>query len=157
MLVAIGGVLWWAERVGTFERNLDSLTFGQAMTIGCSQAVALIPGTSRSGITISTGLLLGLRRQAAARFSFLLSSPIIAGASCKAAYDVWGQGGIPEELRVPFAVGVLVSAVSGYAVIAILLRYLQRYTMRVFIYYRVIFGIIVLVLAQFFRFPVNGG
>ena len=156
MLVAIGGLIWWAERRGRFDRDLGRVSFGDAMVIGCAQAVALIPGTSRAGITIAAALFRGLRRPAAARFSFLLSSPIIAGASCKAAYDAWGQGGIAPELQAPFAVGVLVSAVSGYAVIAFFLRYLQRATLRPFIYYRVIFGIIVLALALFFRFPAGG-
>ena len=98
-------------------------------------------------------MFLGFKRPAAARFSFLLSSPIIAGASAKAAFDVLGDG-IPAEMHIPFLVGILVSAVSGYAVIALFLRYLQHSTMRVFIYYRVIFGIIVVALALFFRFPV---
>jgi undecaprenyl-diphosphatase len=97
--------------------------------------------------------LLGFRRPAAARFSFLLSSPIITGASLKAALDVWEEG-IPLAMQVPFFVGIVVSAVAGYAVIALFLRYLQRATMSVFILYRVIFGIIVLALALFFRFPV---
>jgi len=129
------------------------MSLRQAMLIGCAQAIALIPGTSRSGITIATALFMGFKRPAAARFSFLLSSPIIAGASAKAAFDVMGDG-IPPEMHIPFLVGILVSAVSGYAVIALFLRYLQRSTMRVFIYYRVIFGIIVVALALFFRFPV---
>ena len=156
MLVAIGGLIWWAERRGRFDRDLGRVSFGDAMVIGCAQAVALIPGTSRAGITIAAALFRGLRRSAAARFSFLLSSPIIAGASCKAAYDAWGQGGLAPELQAPFAAGMLVSAVSGYAVIAFFLRYLQRATLRPFIYYRVIFGIMVLALALFFRFPAGG-
>lgn len=156
-LIVVAGVLWSADRTGTFERGLEGLKLAEALAIGCAQAIALIPGTSRSGITIAAALFLGLRRQAAARFSFLLSSPIIAGASLKAAYDAWGQGGIPAELQTPFLVGILVSGVAGYAVIALFLKYLRRATMRVFVYYRVIFGIIVLALALFFRFPAAGG
>ena len=156
MLIAIAGVIWWGERRGRLRHDLDRVSLADAMVIGCSQAVALIPGTSRAGITIAAALLRGLRRPAAARFSFLLSSPIIAGASCKAAYDAWAHGGIAPELQAPFAAAVLVSAVSGYAVIAFFLRYLQRATMRLFIYYRVIFGIMVLALASFFGFPAGG-
>ncbi len=156
-LIVVAGVLWSADRTGTFERGLEGLKLPEALAIGCAQAIALIPGTSRSGITIAAALFLGLRRQAAARFSFLLSSPIIAGASLKAAYDTWGQGGVPAELQTPFLVGILVSGVAGYAVIALFLKYLRRATMRVFVYYRVIFGIIVLALALFFRFPAAGG
>jgi undecaprenyl-diphosphatase len=153
MLIAVGLLIWWAERRGRLDGDLDRMSLRQAMLIGCAQAVALIPGTSRSGITIAVALFLGFKRPAAARFSFLLSSPIIAGASAKAAFDVLGDG-IPAEMHIPFLVGILVSAVSGYAVITLFLRYLQHSTMRVFIYYRVIFGIIVVALALFFRFPV---
>lgn len=153
MLISVGLLIWWAERKGRLNDDLDRMSLRQAMLIGCAQAIALIPGTSRSGITIAAALLLGFRRPAAARFSFLLSSPIIAGASLKAALDVWKEG-IPPTMQVPFFVGIVVSAVAGYAVIALFLRYLQRSTMSFFILYRVIFGIIVLALALFFRFPV---
>jgi undecaprenyl-diphosphatase len=153
MLIAIGLVLAWAERAGTFRRDLGHVSFLDAMIIGCAQAVALIPGTSRSGITISAALFRGVERAAAARFSFLLSSPIILGATAKTAFDVWGQGGIPPEMQLAFLTGIAVSAVSGYAVIALFIRYLQTRTLRIFIYYRIIFGIIVLALASFFRLP----
>jgi undecaprenyl-diphosphatase len=157
MLIAIAVVLEWAERVGRFERSLDRVSFLDAMAIGCAQAVALIPGTSRSGITISVGMFLGLKRTAAARFSFLLSSPIILGAAAKAGYDVWHKGGVPPDMHGAFLVGIVVSGIAGYAVIAVFLRFLQFSTMRIFIYYRVIFGIIVLALALFFRLPVAEG
>ncbi len=153
MLIGVGLLIWWAERKGRLDSDLDRMSLRQAMLIGCAQAIALIPGASRSGVTIATALFLGFRRPAAARFSFLLSSPIIAGASLKAALGVMDDG-IPPEMQVPFLVGILVSAVAGYAVIALFLSYLQRSTMSIFIYYRVIFGIIVLALALFFRFPV---
>ena len=153
MLIAVGFLIWWAERRGRLGNDLDRMSLRQAMLIGCAQAIALIPGTSRSGITIATALFMGFKRPAAARFSFLLSAPIIAGASVKATIDVMGEG-IPTDMQVPFLVGILVSAVGGHVVIALFLRYLQRSTMRVFVYYRVIFGIIILALALFFRFPV---
>ena len=122
-------------------------TYEYAMTIGCAQAIALIPGTSRSGITISAGMGLGLTRPSAARFSFLLSTPIILGASLKTALDVSKAGGLPEGEAAAFAVGVIVAAISGYAVIALFLRYLQRATMRVFVVYRIVLGAVVLALA----------
>ena len=147
MLIVVGLLIHYAERVGRFRRDLGSLTFRDAMAIGCAQAVALIPGTSRSGITMSTAMLLGITRHSAARFSFLLSSPIILGAGAKAALDALGEGGIPPEQRAAFAVGVAVSAVAGYAVIALFLRYLQRATMRVFVIYRIVLGLLVLALA----------
>ena len=157
MLILVGFIIWWAERIGRMERNLSSVSFGQALLIGCAQAVALIPGTSRSGITISTGLFLGIERAAAARFSFLLASPIILGAAAKAGYDAWSQGGIPSELQTAFLLGAIISAIAGYLVIAAFLRYLQTATMKIFVYYRVIFGIIVLALASLFDFSVTGG
>jgi undecaprenyl-diphosphatase len=153
MLVAIGLVLAWAERAGTFRLDLGHISFRDAMIIGFAQALALVPGCSRSGITISAALFLGVNRSAAARFSFLLSSPIILGAAAKTGLDIWKQGGVPPEMHTPFLVGIAVSAIAGYAVIAFFIRYLQVRTLRVFIYYRVIFGIIVLALASFFRFP----
>ena len=157
MLILVGLVIWWADRIGRMERNLSSVSFGQALLIGCAQAVALIPGTSRSGITISAGLFLGIERAAAARFSFLLASPIILGASAKAGYGAWSQGGVPSELQAPFLLGAIISAIAGYLVIAVFLRYLQTATMKIFVYYRVIFGIIVLALASLFDFSVTGG
>lgn len=153
MLIAIGLLIAYAERTGTFKRDLDTLSFRDAMAIGFAQAVALIPGTSRSGITISTAMLLGVTRHSAARFSFLLSTPVIVGAAAKAALDAFAEGGIPADQQAAFAVGVAVSAIAGYLVIAGLLAFLRRATMRVFVIYRVIFGIIVLALAYFYRFP----
>lgn len=153
MLIAIGLVLAWAERAGTFRLDLGHMSFRDAMMVGFAQALALVPGVSRSGITISAALFLGVNRSAAARFSFLLSSPIILGAAAKTALDVWEQGGVPPEMHTAFLVGIAVSAVAGYAVIALFIRYLQIRTLRIFIYYRIIFGIIVLALATFFRFP----
>ncbi|MCB1022201.1 MAG: undecaprenyl-diphosphate phosphatase [Acidobacteria bacterium] len=155
MLIAIGLLIAYAERKGAFQRDLDRLTFGDAMAIGCAQAVALIPGTSRSGITISTAMLRGMTRHSAARFSFLLSTPIIVGAALLAAKDAFEHGGIPADQQTAFLVGVVVSAVAGFAVIAGFLAFLRRATMRVFVIYRVVFGIIVLALAYFYRFPAS--
>lgn len=152
MLIVVGLIIAWAEKVGSFKRNLDSLRFLDAMAIGCAQTVALIPGTSRSGITMSAAMLLGLTRHSAARFSFLLSTPIILGAGLKTALDA-ADTGVPEDMIAPLAVGFVVSAAAGYAVIAFFLRFLQRFTLRFFVYYRVIFGIIVLALAFFCRLP----
>ncbi len=148
MLVGVGVVLWWAERSGKLRKGLDGLPFAGAVLIGCAQALALVPGTSRAGITIAAGLFLGLTRQSAARFSFLLAMPVVLGASLKAGLEIFG-GPLPASSDlVPLAVGVGVSGVAGYAVIAVFLRYLQRSTMVPFVYYRLAFGIIVLVLAS---------
>lgn len=148
MLVAVGAVIWQAERRGRLSNELSQLTFAGAMLVGCAQALALVPGTSRSGITIATGLFLGLTRQAAARFSFLLAMPVVLGASLKAGLDMLNAPQPDAIQAVPLAIGVAVSAIAGYGVIAVFLRHLQRSTMAPFICYRVAFGIIVLVLAS---------
>lgn len=146
MLIVIGLLMAAVEKRGGLIRDLNRVSFGDAMAVGCAQALALIPGTSRSGITITTAMFLGITRHSAARFSFLLSTPIILGAGLKAFLDAMETGGIPPEMHGAFAVGVIASAAFGYAVIAFFLRYLQRATLKVFVYYRVILGVIILAL-----------
>ena len=147
MLIAAGLGIGWADRRGGKQRGLESLDLRGALLVGCAQALALIPGTSRSGATIAAGLLLGLNRAAAARFSFLLACPVVLGAALKTAWDAL-QSGPPaaESLPLP-AVGILVSAAAGYAVIAVFLKYLQTATLMPFVYYRLAFGILVVTLA----------
>ena len=111
----------------------------------------MIPGTSRSGVTISAGLLRDIDRASAARFSFLLSTPAIAGAAASALHHLTKQGGIPADMRTPFALGIAISGISGCAVIALFLKYLKQNTLLFFIYYRLVFGIIVIALALFRR------
>jgi undecaprenyl-diphosphatase len=146
MLIVVGLLMAAVEKRGGLIRDLNRVSFGDAMAVGCAQALALIPGTSRSGITITTAMFLGITRHSAARFSFLLSTPIILGAGLKAFLDAMESGGIPPEMHSAFAVGVIASAIIGYAVISFFLRYLQRATLKVFVYYRVILGAIVLAL-----------
>ena len=146
MLIVVGLLMAAVEKRGGLIRDLNRVSFGDAMTIGCAQALALIPGTSRSGITITTAMCLGITRHSAARFSFLLSTPIILGAGLKAFLDAMQQGGIPHEMHTTFAVGVIASGIFGYAVISLFLRYLQKATLNVFVYYRVFLGVIVLAL-----------
>lgn len=152
MLIVIGVLMWIAEKASNRRRDLASVNLADAITIGASQALAVIPGCSRSGITISTGLFRNLTRESAARFSFLLSTPAIAAAALKALHDVHKHGGLHEMMSPQFVVGVFVSAISGCVVIAWFLRYLRRSGLRPFVYYRIIFGIIVLALA-FIRRP----
>ena len=146
MLIVVGLLMAAVEKRGGLVRDLNRVSLGDAMAVGCAQALALIPGTSRSGITITTAMFLGITRHSAARFSFLLSTPIILGAGLKAFLDAMETGGIPPEMHGAFVVGVIASAAFGYAVIAFFLRYLQRATLKVFVYYRVILGVIVLAL-----------
>jgi undecaprenyl-diphosphatase len=152
MLIVVGAVMWIADRTGKRRRDLATLNATDAATIGMAQALSVVPGTSRSGITITTGLFRDLNREAAARFSFLLSTPAIAAAAASALHDLYKHGGIPPDMRLAFVAGVAVSTIVGFIVIAWFLRFLQRNTLTIFVYYRIIFGIIVLALA-FFRSP----
>ena len=147
--IGLAILLWWAESRYRGGDTMEKMTFADSMLIGFSQAIALIPGVSRSGITISTGLLRGLSREAAARFSFLLATPIIGGA---ALYEVpkliklHRAGGMELPLST-LLIAVSVSAAVGYAAIAVLLRYLQTRSYKIFVYYRLAFGIVILLLA----------
>lgn len=139
MLAAAGAALLLADRLARHQRGLNSLGLQDALIIGCAQALALFPGVSRSGATITAGLALGLERPAAARFSFLLSAPIVAGAGLKSLWDVLQelQAGVmaPSGL-IFFVIGFLAAAISGYLCIRFLLQYLQRNSTAIFAYYR---------------------
>ena len=152
MLIVIGVLMWAADSVGRKARDLASVNLPDSVVIGMAQALAVVPGTSRSGISISAGLFRNLSRQTAARFSFLLSVPAIAGAAGKSLWDMHKHHQLHTILGTPFLVGVAVSAVTGCVVIAWFLQYLRRSSLRPFVYYRIIFGIIVLALA-FIRRP----
>jgi undecaprenyl-diphosphatase len=152
MLIVVGLLMWAAESASRKSRDMASVNAPDAVTIGLAQALAVIPGTSRSGISISAGLFRNLSRETAARFSFLLSVPAIAGAAAKALWEMHKQHQLHTVRETPFLVGVAVSAITGALVIAWFLKYLRRSTLRPFVYYRIIFGIIVLALA-FIRRP----
>ena len=153
MLILIGVLIWLAERAGRMVRDMASLTMTDSMAIGAAQVLAIVPGCSRSGITIAAGLFRNLTRESAARFSFLLSTPAIGGAAAKALWDIHKHGGgLHTLLTAPFMVGVAVSALTGCAVIGWFLHYLRHASLRAFVYYRIVFGIIVLALA-FIRRP----
>jgi undecaprenyl-diphosphatase len=152
MLIAVGVLMYVAENASRKARDLASVNGPDAVVIGVAQALAVIPGTSRSGITISAGLFRDLTSQTAARFSFLLSAPAIGGAAAKAFWDMHKAHQLHAVLETPFLVGVAVSAVTGCLVIGWFLQYLRRSSLRPFVYYRIIFGIIVLALA-FIRRP----
>ncbi len=152
MLVLVGVLMWFGESAGLRARSLASVHETDAVSIGLAQALAVVPGVSRSGITITAGLFRNLTREAAARYSFLLSTPAIGAAAAKALYDMHKHGGLHAILNTSFIVGVLVSAATGCVVIAWFLNYLRRSSLRPFVYYRIIFGIIVLALA-FIRRP----
>ena len=148
-MIAIALVMWWADSKSRLTRPLEQSNVGDALTIGTAQALALCPGVSRSGITITAGLFRGFTREAATRFSFLLSTPLIAGAVVShlpKLIKLHKAGGLDLPLST-LLISILVSGVAGYFVIAFFLRYLQTHTLKVFVFYRLLFGIIVLVLA----------
>lgn len=134
--LAVGG-LWLlaAERFGARTREDDTLTAGSALLIGTAQASALIPGMSRSGSTISMAMLLGVRRESAARFSFLLGVPAIAAAAAKEGLHVLRAGMTAHDAQL-FALGMLVSGVVGFLTIKFFLRYVAGRSLNVFAYYR---------------------
>jgi len=144
MLAGLGLLLLIAERAAHKRRVLNSLNLADSIAIGLSQALALIPGVSRAGITITTGLFRGLNRDAAVRFSFLLSAPIIAGAGFSQIPKILREGNTSGEHLI-FAVGFLVSAISGYLAIRYLLKYIQKHNLDVFAYYRFLLAAAVII------------
>jgi undecaprenyl-diphosphatase len=143
IIALLGAALFAAERLARHLRNLDQISLKDAILIGCAQALAIFPGVSRSGATITAGLALGFERESAARFSFLLSAPLIAGAGAKSMFDLVRKGIAPDEM-IFFGVGFLVAALSGYLCIKFLLRFLQNNTTNVFVFYR--WGLAILVI-----------
>ena len=134
-LVLIGALFIVGEAVGAKTRRADKLRFVEAVGIGLAQAAALVPGVSRSGATITLGLFLGLRREEAARFSFLMSVPIIAAAGTLQLAEVAAQG-MDRSQALMFAAGFVSSAVVGYLTIRFFLRFVVHHSLRAFAYYR---------------------
>ena len=146
-LIVFGLVLAAAEHYGRAQRPLEQLTVTDGVVMGVAQAMALVPGVSRSGGTISAGLFLGLTRPAAVRYSFLLAIPAVVGAGVFQLPDVFATGGaglVPSVAQM--VVATAVAFVAGYASIAWLLRYVERHSVAVFVWYRVGLGIVVLAL-----------
>lgn len=139
MLVVFGLLLGVAERFGKKMMRLTSMTTGSAIIIGCFQCLALVPGVSRSGITITAALLLGLSRADSARFSFLLSLPIVFGAALLKGIHL-ARHGVEPGMAVPMLAGMTVAAVSGYISVAFLLKFVQSRTMWAFVWYRLLAG-----------------
>ena len=152
-LVTVALLMWWADSKSKLQRNLESSNLADAVSIGSAQAIALWPGVSRSGITITAGLFRGFTREAATRFSFLLSAPVIAGAvltELPHLVKMHKAGSLDVSLST-LLISILVSGFAGYLVIAFFLRYLQTRTLKPFIVYRLLFGIMVLVLVFLHR------
>jgi undecaprenyl-diphosphatase len=148
MLIVVGLLMWMAERQSTRRRPIQEINLVDALVVGFAQAVAIIPGTSRSGITLTAALFRDLDRPSAARFSFLLGTPAIGAAGLKAVYDLYKSGGVTAEQQGIFLIGILVSALTGFAAIGILMRFLRNHSTNVFIVYRILLGILVVALAS---------
>ncbi len=145
-MILVGLVMWWVDRKASVQRHMKQVTLGDSMVVGTAQALALFPGVSRSGATIVAGLFRGMTRETAARFSFLLSTPIIAGAALKELPKLlrMHQAGTLDMPLSTLLIAIAVSGLVGYAVIAFFLRYLQTRTLKVFVVYRVALGILIL-------------
>jgi undecaprenyl-diphosphatase len=146
MLVVFGVLLYVVDRVAARRRSIDDVGVRDGLLLGVAQAVALQPGVSRSGVTITAARAMGLDRPSAARFSFLLSLPIIAGAGVLKGFDVL-RSGLPSGMAAPFLWGMVASAISGFLVIWFLLAYLRRRDFALFLWYRIavaalVFGVI---------------
>ena len=145
MLVVGGAILWLAERNGSRTREIGAITFPIAIGIGAAQTLALIPGISRSGISISAGLFAGLDRESAARFSFLMATPITGLA---AGYETLKLATGADSLNVelaPLVVGMVASLVAGILAIAVLLRFLRSNSTDIFVAYRIVLALVVVV------------
>lgn len=150
-LIGVALLMWWAESWRQHNRQMPEVNLADSLVVGTAQALALFPGVSRSGITITAGIWRRMTRETAARFSFLLSTPVIAGAALHEVpklFKAHKTGGLDIPLST-VAISVVVSAIVGYAVIAFFLRYLQTRTLKVFIVYRILLGIVVLLVAFF--------
>lgn len=152
MLAVAGLILWLSDVVGTKRRELDKVTWIDALLIGGSQAFALIPGVSRSGSTITAGLFLGLKREEAARFSFLMSLPITLGATAFEMRSVVQHGVLSSANASPLVLllGILVSAVAGFWAIDFMLKYLKTKSVAIFVVWRLAVAFIVLVILPYF-------
>jgi undecaprenyl-diphosphatase len=137
--------MYAVDHIARLDRDIESVSWLGALLIGCAQALALCPGVSRSGVTMMAGLLLRLDRESAARYSFLLTIPVIGGAALYKALEV-AKDGLPSGTTTPFLVGMVSAALSGIAAIWFTLAYLRRHNFNLFVIYRIVVGVAVLIL-----------
>lgn len=148
IIALLGLLLFIAERIARHVRGMADISLKDAVLIGVAQAFAIFPGVSRSGSTITAGLALGLERESAARFSFLLSAPLIAGAGFKSLYDIIKSiGRTPLNELALFPIGFVAAAISGYFCIKFLLRFLSSHSTDIFVYYRWALAVLVILIA----------
>lgn len=148
IIALLGLMLFIAERIAKHLRGLNKVSLKDAIVIGLSQALAIFPGVSRSGSTMTAGLALGLQRETAARFSFLLSTPIILGAGLNSLFDVHTElatGAIARSDLFAYIIGFIAAAISGYLCIRFLLRFLQKHSTDIFVYYRWVLAALIII------------
>jgi len=143
-LIGLAIILAIAEKVASFKKDLKDISVKDSFLIGIAQAFALIPGSSRSGTTITGGLFLGLKRDVAARFSFLLSIPAVFASGVLQLYEAMKF--VDQSMVVNIIVATIVSGISGYLAIDFLLKFLKKHSTFIFIFYRIALGILILVL-----------
>ena len=146
-LIVFALVLHWADRRARLERESDDLSTRDGILIGLAQSLSLVPGVSRSGATMSAGLLLGLTREAAARFAFLIAVPAVLASGLFELLSIATGDSPGEESAGAIAISTVIAFIVGYAAIAWLLRYISSHTLTVFVVYRIALGAIVLILA----------
>jgi len=143
-LIVLGIILAFAEKVGKFKKNLNDIKWYDSLIVGFAQSLALIPGSSRSGTTITAGIFLGYKRETAARFSFLLSVPAILGSGLLQLYEALEY--IDTSGMITLIIATIASAISGYLTIGFLLRYLKSNSTFVFVFYRIILGLLIIIM-----------
>lgn len=141
MLIAVGFLMLIAEKANKYK-NMEKTGLKDAIIIGIAQAIAIIPGVSRSGITISAGLFRGFEREAAARFSFLLSTPLIAGATILHIKEAFTSQ-VNYDFKV-FSIGIITSCITGFIAIKFLLNFLKKYPLNLFVYYRFVLSAVII-------------
>lgn len=146
-LIVVAFVMLAADRLGKKNLTMKDIGIGRALGIGFAQALALVPGVSRSGITISAGFLAGLDGKTATRFSFLLSGPIIAGATGKVLLKPENLNQMTSEPAI-YGAGILGAFASGYLAIRFMLRYLANHGLAIFAYYRIVLGVLILIVGS---------
>lgn len=139
MLAAFAVILWLADNFGRKEKPIEQVGLKSAIQIGIAQAIAIIPGVSRSGITMTAGLFIGFSRQAAARFSFLLATPVIVAAGVLKLSRLHST-----DLTMSFWVGILFSTLSGFVGLYFLLGFIKKYSLNIFVYYRIVLAAVIL-------------
>jgi undecaprenyl-diphosphatase len=149
-LIALAAVLYWAEKVGSRRTALENITLRESLIIGFAQVLALIPGTSRSGVTITAGLFRGLDRESAARFSFLLSIPSITAAGLFELFSLIHKHHLGHDLTSPI-IGAVVAGVFAYVVIKWFLGYMKDHNTTGFVIYRIALGVVILLLLHFHK------